>query len=1014
MHFDASQERTNLLVLAVAWTLFVALGVWLGLDLVAKSHDEILLNEARAYFDMDVAFRRWGAMHGGVYVPATDVTPPNPYLSHVTERDFTTPSGRELTLVNPAYMHRQLHEQFPGLYRFKGHITSLDPLRPENKPDPWERKALESFGKGTEEQREINEIDGVPHLRLMRPIFVVASCLKCHAEQGYELGDVRGGISVSVDATTHLGSKRRTINAFALNSGAAWLLGLGVIAWYGSRTARRTKERDQALHALLRSNQALRTISQCNETLVTATDEAQLMERICQGVVESGGYDFAWVGVQDDDEAAPLRPVAYAGEAEGLMEGLKAAWPEVGSQSCMAAEAIRTGRPVAGEPGCGDECGCGELAHSHGLRTGMALPLEGGGRVFGALAILSRDPEAFGPDETALLTELSKDLAFGITALHTRRELDRRSLDLDSARKSFNTLFSTARDAVFILSPERIVDCNRSAQEMLGAPLDVILATHLGHYLPQIRGESHDEAAQLLKSVLDKGLSRALECELRTHDGRTLFAEVGVNRIELETGAFIQAVVRDVTERTATLRALEESQHRLAEAQRIAAIGDWVWNADGSLSWSDEVYRIFGITREEFDDTYESFLDMVYPDDRDAVDITTRRVLDRGGVYELKHRILHPRGIRFVHERAISHPEPDNGAVLMSGTVQDITDQVNAQFEIEALHRRSDLILQSAGDGIFGLDGEGRIEFANPTGASLLGRSRRELVGTALADYAVGHDLDTGEDAPLLAAPLGDGQCAYGRRTFKRTQGDEFPADLVVTPIMDEDGVAGAVVALRDVTHQVQAQERQARDLREKETLLKEIHHRVKNNMQIISSLLSLQSNDLHDERDKALVRESMDRVRSMAFVHESLYRDGDLSSVDFANYLREVGAHLHHIYSGPGPSPVKIETRLDEVRLDIVKAVPCGLIANELLTNAFKHAFAPGGEGLVVLALETDNGAARMFVEDDGAGMDPALFETGESFGLTLIRSLAAQVNADIEVVSDGGTRVTVTIPLG
>ena len=510
---------------------------------------------------------------------------------------------------------------------------------------------------------------------------------------------------------------------------------------------------------------------------------------------------------------------------------------------------------------------------------------------------------------------------------------------------------------------------------------------------------------------MDRGLSRALECELRTHDGRTLYAEVGMNRIELETGAFIQAVVRDVTERTATLRALEESQHRLAEAQRIAAIGDWVWNADGTLSWSDEVYRIFGITREEFDDTYESFLDMVYPDDRDALDITSRRALDRGSVYELKHRILHPQGIRFVHERAISHPEPDNGAVLMSGTVQDITDQVNAQFEIEALHRRSDLILQSAGDGIFGLDGDGRIEFANPTGASLLGRSRRELVGTALADYALAHAPDTGEDAPLLAAPLDDGQCAYGRRTFKRADGSEFPADLVATPIMDEDGVTGAVVALRDVTHQVQAQERQARDLREKETLLKEIHHRVKNNMQIISSLLSLQSGDLHDERDKVLIRESMDRVRSMAFVHESLYRDGDLSSVDFAKYLLEVGTHLHGVYAGA--NPVKIETRLEEVRLDIVKAVPCGLIANELLTNAFKHAFAPGGEGLVVLALETGNGAARMFVEDDGAGMDPDLLEKGETFGLTLIRSLATQVNADIEVVCDGGTRITVTIPL-
>ena len=690
-------------------------------------------------------------MHGGVYVPATQTTPPNPHLSHIAERDLITPSGRELTLVNPAYMQRQLHEQFPDLYRFKGHITSLNPLRPQNVPDQWERKALQSFHEGAQEQLELTEIDGVPHLRLMRPILVVESCLKCHAQQGYKLGDVRGGISVSVDATAHLHSKRRTINAFVFNSGAAWLLGLGVIGWYGARTARRTRERDQALHALLRSNRALRTISQCNDTLVTATDEKQLMERICQGVVECGSYDFAWVGTVNGEEGA-IEPVAHAGEAEGYMDDLKASWDGTARDHCLATEAIRTGGPSSGDL---EEGGarCGELALRHGFRTGMALPLEGGGRVFGALTIFSRDADPFGPDETALLTELSKDLAFGVTALRTRQELTRSSLDLDSARRSFDTLFSTARDAVFILSPERVVDCNRSAQELLGAPLEVILTTPLGHYLPPLNDEEHEDTAQLLKAVIDKGLSRALECELRTHDGRTLFAEVGVNRIELETGTFIQAVVRDVTERTATLHALEESQRRLADAQRIAAIGDWVWKADGTLSWSDEVYRIFGITRGNFDETYESFLDMVYPDDRDAVDITSRRALELGGMYELKHRILHPRGIRFVHERAVSHPAPGNGAVLLSGTVQDITDQVQAQFEIETLHRRSDLILQSAGDGIFGLDGDGRIEFANPTGASMLGRSRRELVGTALADYALARAPETGEEAPLLAAP---------------------------------------------------------------------------------------------------------------------------------------------------------------------------------------------------------------------------------------------------------------------
>ena len=134
--------------LLVAWT-----GIILGLLVVDywqlhNGIERIALTEARAYFMKDQAFRQWSTLHGGVYVPSTEATPPNPYLAHIPERDIETPSGKRLTLMNPAYVVRQMNDQFANLYGIVGHITSLKPLRPENSPDEWERQALEAFHLG--------------------------------------------------------------------------------------------------------------------------------------------------------------------------------------------------------------------------------------------------------------------------------------------------------------------------------------------------------------------------------------------------------------------------------------------------------------------------------------------------------------------------------------------------------------------------------------------------------------------------------------------------------------------------------------------------------------------------------------------------------------------------------------------------------------------------------------------------------------------------------------------------
>ena len=213
----------------------------------------LVTNEAQAHLKKDNAVRFWAASHGGVYVPIDDSTPPNIYLEHVEERDIQTPSGIKLTLMNPAYIMRQLNEEFAGLYKIPGHITSLNPLRPENAPDDWERSALEAFEEGESEILEVTDIDGESYLRLMQPLFTQEGCLKCHAHQGYKLDDVLGGVSVSVPMAPYLAEERQTIFINGISFILVWVIGLSGIVLGSRGLSRSLQERDQAEKELAKS-----------------------------------------------------------------------------------------------------------------------------------------------------------------------------------------------------------------------------------------------------------------------------------------------------------------------------------------------------------------------------------------------------------------------------------------------------------------------------------------------------------------------------------------------------------------------------------------------------------------------------------------------------------------------------------------------------------------------------------------------------------------------------------------
>ena len=262
---EEARLRRYVLVLGTLWTAVAAVSLGWNLAQAGRNTEEAARIHARASFQKDVLYRRWNAGNGGVYGAVSTHTPSNPYLQ-VDERDIRTPSGRELTLINPAYMTRQVHELGAAASGVLGHITSLKPIRPANRADVWETQALQAFEAGEGEWSAVQDVEGIPYMRLMRPLSTEKGCLKCHALQGYKLGEIRGGISVAVPMAPLRVVAQAQTDLLLAGHAVLWLLGLGGIGLGGRSvrgallSRRRAEAAREHLEGLLRQRQRMASI----------------------------------------------------------------------------------------------------------------------------------------------------------------------------------------------------------------------------------------------------------------------------------------------------------------------------------------------------------------------------------------------------------------------------------------------------------------------------------------------------------------------------------------------------------------------------------------------------------------------------------------------------------------------------------------------------------------------------------------------------------------------------------
>jgi len=349
--------------------------------------------------------------------------------------------------------------------------------------------------------------------------------------------------------------------------------------------------------------------------------------------------------------------------------------------------------------------------------------------------------------------------------------------------------------------------------------------------------------------------------------------------------------------------------------------------------------------------------------------------------------------------------------------------RLTGEIIVSALHRKgaeyaireSELqyrtLIETSPDTIALLDSGFVIRMINPHGVAMAGvRTGADLIGRSALQ------LIAERDHTVIATLRADLQ---RRRIIKdvklhlvRRDGREFPAEISAAYTGPAEAeTPGIIVIVRDVTERNNAEAQIRQSLREKEVLLKEVHHRVKNNMQVISSLLSLQGDKITDPAALTSFRNSQNRVRSMALVHEKLYRSESLASIDFSEYVEDLMASLKQSYM---LADIDVKVQTDDLRLGVDTAIPCGLILNELVSNALKHAFKGRDRGTVNVRINRNgHGETTVRVQDDGTGLPPDfdLRQSG-SLGMQLVSMLTEQIGGTLSVHVNGGTTFAITFP--
>lgn len=343
---------------------------------------------------------------------------------------------------------------------------------------------------------------------------------------------------------------------------------------------------------------------------------------------------------------------------------------------------------------------------------------------------------------------------------------------------------------------------------------------------------------------------------------------------------------------------------------------------------------------------------------------------------------------------------------LLEERVQFKTRQlVEKNMELEKLS----LVASGTGNAVLIAGPTGNVEWVNEGFLQRYGVSYNSVIGSRINLLGIHHNVDS-----EIAVAVAEKHSRTFESYLVKDHGREKWISTTLTPVFDEvNGVLKKLLLVdADITSTKQMQQQIERSLKEKDVLLKEIHHRVKNNLQIIISLLNLQSGYIKDESTLKAVKDGQLRVRSMALVHEKFYQAEELLEINFGEYIEKLCQYLYQAY-GDKTDRIKIRLNVDPIGLDMDTAMPCGLLINEIVSNAYKYAFPGSKEGNILIDFHRSNGFITLSIKDNGVGLPADFQEEGsETLGMQLIQALTGQLDGNLVIERNNGVSFSVTFP--
>lgn len=594
-----------------------------------------------------------------------------------------------------------------------------------------------------------------------------------------------------------------------------------------------------------------------------------------------------------------------------------------------------------------------------------------------------------------------------------------------------------------------VISVNESFLKHYGYSVKDISNMHLQElYPPELRNRIVDLARKI------QGHTYAGEWKHLKADGSLIDILVTSNDIKYNNRNARIAVINDITERKRIEQTVLQSEKQLKEAQHVAKLGNWEYCFTNSeIKWSDEMYIIFEINKNTEKDLFKSFIERIHPEDR----IKAKKEFDKSannkdGI-QFEHRLLMPDGrVKYVFVNCIPHVSKGEKMQKSAGTMQDITERKIIEIELQ----RNRTMLRSMIDSLpmwlaaVDLDGKHFIanqyysktfklplnnienhnfnEFFKPDlykrHKAFLEKCRKTQKAVEVSDQV---EFEEGKITHIYGAytPLFD------------TSGELFGFSAAIMDISKQKAIEAEIIQLNstleekvkqrtnelvktnesltvEINERLKAEEQIKHQLQEKEVLLQEIHHRVKNNMQVIVSIINLQLSTVTDEGIRRILRDSQARIKTMALVHEKLYETTDFSNIDLIDYIKNLFEFLTSIYKSPDENiQCKISGKSYKVNIDAIIAI--GLITNEIITNSFKYAFEPGSKGLIEVSLTKKDEKNLIYsIKDNGKGL-PEDFDcyNTKSLGLQLVCILTEQINGSLNVNSSSkGTEFVITFP--